>query len=571
MRFSAAGFFGGVFAAILSCGPAQAASVADWRHDIDTIVTDLRTVHPNAFSKTPLAVFLRAAAALKASLPRLSEEQRMVRAMELVALVGDGHTQLAPNRPDFSLWYPWRTYEFTDGYFITAAYKSNADLAGAQILSIAGRPAAEVFARARKLMDADNAFDAKERLYAVSSAPLMKGLGYAAADGTLKITVRLAGGAVAERTLVPLKASDSRYDANDSTFDWTFASEIYGPPIGSLDDWVTAYKALPTSAYRTIDVSRPPHFTYRRPFLARGMPEANAYYIQNNGVGDWNEKTYEDFFRKALAEVDVQKPANLIVDLRYNGGGDGSKVPAMIHQFIKREDNPPWKHLYILVGRKTFSAAIMALAAFIDNTRCTLIGEPPGSPLDNFGDPTVIDLARTGVELDISMLYHQLEDQGARYPIVPVDVPAPFSFADYAAGRDPAVDAILRGDEMRSIPIIATEDGAAAARRVYEARKARFGGWPEWSPPREIDLIHAFWKLNDSKRTSDALDFAKLYAGIYPGSARAWSYLGDARIAAGDKAGGLSSYQRALQLDPNNHDNVTQRQALRDAKMAVPE
>jgi hypothetical protein len=556
--------------AALVGGAARAASVADWRHDIDAIVTDMRTVHPNAFTRTPLPVFLRAVKVLEVSLPRLSEEQRMVRAMELVALVGDGHTQLAPDRPDFSRWYPLRVYEFSDGYFVTSAYKTDSDLAGAQLLEVAGRPVAEVFAAARKLMGSDNLFDAREHLYAFNSAPLMKGLGYAAADGTLAIKVRLAGGALAQRTLIPLKASDARYSADDSTLDWRFSSETYGPPIGSLDDWITAYKGLPASAYRTIDLSRPAHFTYRRPFLARSLSQ-NAYYIQINSVGDWNDQTFEGFFRKALAEVDAQRPASLIVDLRYNAGGDGSKVPAMIHQFIKREDNPPWKQLYVLTSRKTYSAATMTLAAFIDHTRCSLIGEPGGAALDNFGDPTNVDLRRTGMTLSVSTLYHQLEDQGAHYPIMPVDVPAPFSFADYAAGRDPAVDAILRGDEMRSIAIIAAEDGAVAARKVYEARKARFAGWPEWSPPREIDLIRAFWKLRHQHKLAEALDFAKLYAEIYPNSARAWGYLGEAQIATGDKTSGLASYQRALKLDPRSYDNVGQRQALRDAKMAVPE
>jgi hypothetical protein len=64
---------------------------------------------------------------------------------------------------------------------------------------------------------------------------------------------------------------------------------------------------------------------------------------------------------------------------------------------------------------------------------------------------------KVGLQLEVSALWHQLEDAG--YDIMPVDVPAPFSFADYQAGLDPAVDSILRGDEMRSIALIALEEG----------------------------------------------------------------------------------------------------------------
>lgn len=92
-----------------------ASGVEDWRSDIETLVHDLETVHPNAFGKIDHAVFRAQADALKSQVPNLTEEQRVVRTMQLVSLVEDGHTQLSPDRPDFALWYPVRLYEFTDG------------------------------------------------------------------------------------------------------------------------------------------------------------------------------------------------------------------------------------------------------------------------------------------------------------------------------------------------------------------------------------------------------------------------------------------------------------------------
>jgi hypothetical protein len=551
--------------------PTLASGVEDWRSDIEAIVHDLETVHPNAFGKIDQLFFRAQADALKSQIPNLTEAQRMVRAMQLVSLIGDGHTQLSPDRPDFALWYPVRLYEFTDGYFITAAYKSDADLVGAQILKIAGKPVEQVLDDVRSLMGSDNAFDREEHLFAFHNAMLMKGLGYAAGDGSLKITVKLRSGRVTERYLKAHPSNDPRYRENDSTLDWRFSSEVYGPPFGNLQDWTTAYKGLPTSAYRIMDKSRPAHLTFRRPFVAFGLPKSNAYYIQLNSVGDWGDKKFEQFFRDALGEVDVQKPISLIIDLRYNSGGDGSKVPGMIHQFIKREDNPPWRHLYVLTGRKTFSAAIMAMAAFIDHTRVSIIGEPAGAPLDSYGDPTTIGLSRVGAELNVSTLWHQLEDSGARYAIMPVDVPAPFSFADYEAGRDPAVDAILRGDEMRSIPIVALEEGGTAARKVFDERQKRFGPYRKWIKLREIDLLHTLWKLDDRGQPADALDVARIMSELYPDSALSQSKLGDAQIAAGQNDAGLVSYRRALSLDPNNLENIDERHALSERSFAKPD
>jgi len=96
--------------ALALMGEARAASVSDWRQDIDELVKDVQAIHPNPFFKTGRIIFLRRAAALKAALPDLTEEQRMVGAMRLIALIGDTHTQLEPDRPDFGSWYPFRIY-----------------------------------------------------------------------------------------------------------------------------------------------------------------------------------------------------------------------------------------------------------------------------------------------------------------------------------------------------------------------------------------------------------------------------------------------------------------------------
>jgi hypothetical protein len=169
----------GVLLLLSPAAPGQAASVAEWRQDLDRIAAHIRSIHPDPFAKVGEMSFRRRAEALKEALPGLTEEQRVVEAMRLVASLGDGHTQLQPDRPDFGAWYPIRLYEFSDGYFITSAHQSVLELAGAQVLQIGDVPVAEAVSRARELMGADNLFDSREKLFAVHSAALMKGLGLA--------------------------------------------------------------------------------------------------------------------------------------------------------------------------------------------------------------------------------------------------------------------------------------------------------------------------------------------------------------------------------------------------------
>ena len=185
-----------VFRACLAClagsalaWPATAQSgaptEADWRRDLDQLIRDVQVTHPDPFGKTGRLAWLREAADIEAALPGLTDEQRMVRAMRLVAALGDGHTQLAPSRPAFAWWYGVRFYEFSDGLFVVTAHQSVADLAGAKVLQIGGRPATEALRDARALMGADNVSGGRENLFALHSAALMRGLGYANASRAL--------------------------------------------------------------------------------------------------------------------------------------------------------------------------------------------------------------------------------------------------------------------------------------------------------------------------------------------------------------------------------------------------
>ncbi len=542
---------------------ARAATVEQWRQDIDKIVAHVKATHPNPFAKTGELTFLRAADALKSELPALSEEQRMARAMAVVALVGDGHTQLFPNSPAFARWYPFRLYEFTDGYFFTGVHKSVAELAGAQLLEVAGRPVADAASAARNLMGHDNLFDSQERLYALHNAALMRGLGYAAATGGLRVKLKLQNGRTADR-VIPAMVGDS------ALFDWTFRPEYWGA-VGPAEDWISAYKGLTVATLRTVDAARPAHLQYRRAFHSGPLAGGKAYYVQSNIVGGTSEESLPAAFRRALSDVDRLKPEHLIVDIRYNFGGDGSNVPAVIDQFLQRKANPPWRNLYLLTGRKTFSAAVLMTDAFVDHLRPTLVGEPAGAPLNTYGDTNSFDLPATGTRLFVSFERHEKGKSTDLRDIIPVDYPARFSFADYIAGRDPAVDAITGGEEVRSIPAIAAADGAARALAVYQSRKVKFGADRTWAPTSEIDLRTIMRELSDLGRTDAAIEVARLNTQINPQEWRTWMNLGDLLMAAGQKAAAIENYRRSVSLDdPTNFNADRLRKAVEDFEKTAP-
>jgi hypothetical protein len=416
-------------------------------------------------------------------------------------------------------------------------------------LEIDGEPVERVAEAARSLRGSDNEFDHRQRLDALHNAALMRGLGFAGADHHLHIKVRLTSGRVVERTLSAMPVNDPYYHAGDSSYDWTGRGEVYGTPVAPFEEWVTAYRGLPTSAFRQVDNTRPPHFTYRRLEVGRAIPEHDAYYIQINGV---DESEMPSFMHEQLLAIDAQHPRRVIVDLRYNEGGDGSRLTEVIHEFVERQANPPWREFYLLTGRKTYSAAVMVANAFIQNVPLTVVGEPAGSALNNYGDPGGHDYTSPGMRLYVSTRRYQFSTSDDLNDIIPVDVPAIMSFADYAAGRDPAVDPILNGTEMRSIVEIARADGGTAARRVYLERKQRFANLPWWRPPSEEQLRGVCDQLQEYNRLQDALETCRLSSEIHPFVWNAWYNLAEAQHANGQNAERAASLKCVLTLDPNN-------------------
>jgi Tetratricopeptide repeat len=538
--------------------PARAAAV--WRADLDALVRDVLATHPGPFTKTGVLTWRRAAYELREALPRLSEPQRVVRAMQLIALIGDGHTQLEPDNPTFARWYPVRLYEFPDGVFITGAHQSLADLAGARVVALGGCPAAQVLADVRTLHGADNRFDSLERLYAVHNAMLMRGLGYAAADGSLTASLVLRDGRRVERTLHPRTSDDTaRYKKDDATFEWVFRSEMFGPPVGTGAEWVSAYRGIVSQQFRTADTTRPAHLIYRGAYTSHWYPESRLLYAQINQVDDTR---LLPFIRDLLAEADRVRPQRLVLDIRYNFGGDGSVVNDVVAEFIRRQPEPPWRELYLVTGRKTFSAGIMFANALLSHVPLTVVGEPTGAAFNSYGDARRFEYGGAGVAADISTLRHQLGASDDLDDFIPVDVPARMSFLDYLDGRDPVMDPLLHGDEMRSIAAIVMSDGGDAGRVAWRDRSRRFAAYDWWAPPTELALRRACHALVEQRRLSDAVSACQLTAEIHPAIWNSWYNLGETLQKAGRQEEAKVAYRKVLELDPLNWNGPQIRRLL---------
>ena len=137
--------------------------------------------------------------------------------------------------------------------------------------------------------------------------------------------------------------------------------------------------------------------------------------------------------------------ARIVLDLRQNRGGDNHTYSQLLSDIEQLSDGGP--PLYVLVDRLTFSAAANLATQLEGRTSATFAGEPMGGGLSFWDDVTWVQLPHLAIpmQVGISRRYWQMSTpDDPRLTITPT-IAMPVTAADYFAGRDSTLDAILNG------------------------------------------------------------------------------------------------------------------------------
>jgi hypothetical protein len=183
-------------------------------------------------------------------------------------------------------------------------------------------------------------------------------------------------------------------------------------------------------------------------------------YLRSNYVWGTQQNRYELFenlIGVLQTEVAERRPKFAIVDLRLNHGGDFFNTILFAQALPKLI--PMDGRIYVLVGPDTFSAAIVT-AAMLKNAggkRVVLVGDTMGDDAEFWSEGGSITLPRSGIAVstavrrqnwekacsDVATCYWANTAFGPAGISLQTDMRVPVRFADYAAGRDPVLEAVL--------------------------------------------------------------------------------------------------------------------------------
>lgn len=518
-----------------------------WAGVLDSLVTVLEAVHPDPYRHVGREEFESAVERVRETLDGARPGDAATEILGVVALLEDGHTRLDPGPAGgFDRWYPIRFYVFSDGLYITTIDSSLVHVAGARVLRIGGLPADSVVRRVSRLVSADNEFGRREAVAPyLSSVPVLASVGAVDDPGELSLDVETRTG---RPTRVVLSALEST-----SSMDWRFWGEMFGPPP-SKEDWrgnayATAFEGRKPMDYRSRDRSLPRHLRYRLHYWFEPLPEVDAIYLQWNFVLNDPDEPLTEFRQRLWAAYDSLGASRLILDIRYNSGGDGSMLLPFVHDLICREELRRPGGVTVLLGRKTFSAAVMLMSELDEHLPVVFVGEPAGAAATHFGDATTIDLPH-GARLHVSTLDWRLGHPADTLRYQPVQVPAVFTGEEYFAGEDPAITVIREGEATPLVALVA--DDPSTAIDAYRRRAERFSSLSWWAPFSEIEMRYLGLDLLDAGDTASALVALELNTLHYTRSWKAWDAFGDGLAAADRLTAAAEAYRRALDLHPES-------------------
>jgi tetratricopeptide (TPR) repeat protein len=529
--------FGPSWAAARQASPPaklDSAQVAAWRDDLRFMAAEMARQHRNLYHTVPRTRFDSAVAALNRRIPSLARHEIIVEMARIVALVGDGHTNIAPTRDSVigfrSL--PVRLYLFKDGLFVRSATRDHADLAGARVIRVGRATPEEAYARVRELIGKDNEMDARFFAPFLLAMPeVLHGLGLVDNMERIPFVIERNG---RRATVLLAPAGPARMMPPDTDVSWW-------PESG----WVDMRDST----------SAPPLWLSQDPndhYWFKYLQESRTVYVQYNKVGNKEPEGLVQFSDRLLSFVDSAAVDRLVLDLRLNRGGNGSLNRPLLLALIKaRKLDGPGK-LFTIIGRSTFSAAQFMINEVEQYTDAVFVGEPSGGKVNSYGDSRKIVLPHSGITVRVSIYWWQ-EHPADNRPWKAPDIAAELTSADYRSNVDPALAGALAyhpepslGERMADA--LAAEGVHGAARRYRQYRADPRHAYAE----TENELNDLGYKLIKDRLFEEAIVIFELNVAEHPSSSNGYDSLGEAYMLAGKRELAVRSYRKSLALDPSN-------------------
>ncbi len=398
----------------------QSLSIQDWSSDIDVLRTELPQKHINFFFKKSKEDFERELDKVILELNELSDFQVAVRLQQIIASFGDSHTKIDwPSFLSKDKILPIKAIGFSDGIYTIRTTKKNRALLEKKILKINDIEMDTIVNRLSSFITVDN------------QATVYKAI------PQLLTSIQLL-----EYIEVVEEGSPIQIETEDE--------------LGRIEIQTIHMEPLTKENQVTLNLENIPlYLQNEKEYFWRKMIEKDkVYYIQYNRCSSKEvEQQYGDpkkaerlpsfiaFQNKVLNEIRKNEVNILVFDMRFNRGGNSFQGTQFIQKLAEMNKINQKGKLYVIVGRDTYSSAILNTLDFKKYTHAIIVGERTSGKPNHYGEVRSFKLPNSKLKVSYSTQYFKRVEKDENTIITDIEIN--ISFTDFKKGIDPVLERIL--------------------------------------------------------------------------------------------------------------------------------
>jgi hypothetical protein len=380
-----------------------------WKKDLSYMQKALPKKHVNLFFKINGKKFNSEIDTLKNSVDNLNDDEIAADIYKLAASIGDSHTSAYRETSNV---YPIEFYYFKEGIYVINTTNEYKKALYAKLIKINGKDIKNVQEAILPLIVNDN-------------------------EGMIKKSVPkyLSNSAILHGIRVTTNANKATFtfeDSNRKTFDLN---------VNSIDKHKIGEKFIINEKYNSSYplYMQKNNLNYWYKYLS---DEKTLYFKYNKCQSDEDsDKSIEDFISQMLNFMNTHDTNKFVIDMRDNSGGSDKYMKPII-DWLKNKKLNDKNHLFVIVGRNTFSAAIVDTMLLKKDTKANFVGETTSGKSNHYGAVKEFELPNSKMEISYSTQFNKSSNDNSS-TFTP-DKIIELSIKDYINKKDPVLNYILK-------------------------------------------------------------------------------------------------------------------------------
>ncbi len=507
---------------------------SEWQEDLRFLQQTVHQDYPFLFKKTTKTEFDAAVEELYKDIPNLEQHEIIIGMARIVSSFKYGHTVLGFRYSPYPFHQlPLNFYWFNDGLYVQGAHRDHADVLGAKVTRIGNMSTEDALKAIYPVVPSENDqfFKAYGPLY-------------------LTVTEVLHTQGVIDSFSTEIELGFEKDGEKFNKSITTMAKGERVPTQYSLviqeGDWLDAREQDKTPNYLN-HLDKIYYYEY--------LPESKTVYVRQSQIQDDPSENIPAFYSKLFDFIENNDVDKLVLDVRLNGGGNNYKNKAVVTGIIETEKINEVGKLFVLIGRRTFSACQNLVNELDNYTNVVFIGEPSSENINFYGDNNRVELPNSKIPAYLSFAWWQDKPQweGGEWttPHLFVDM----SFEQFRTNQDPVLKAALefKGDDFVTDPMdymtnlfLAGEIERLQKETIEMVNDPRYRFFDF-----EANLNDAGYRLISSGQIKEAIFVFEFNTKLFPDSPNCWDSLAEGYWKAGDLEKAKEYYNKAIKMDPD--------------------